>query len=538
MMIIRAVYIGNSVEAFVECRFSKGLNIVLSDDNHVGKSVVMQGIMYALGSDPLFSSTLKYKDYYFVVDIEVNGEALSILRQGDTFTVRRGDELQPFDTVAEFTRYWNANIFPLPSIIYNGEDHIVRHSLYNQMFFVSQSDRSSCQISNPGMYKKADFVEMIYSMAGLAGRSLPEDEKEALRAERSDLKAFKERLLKQAKAFNVNDPALSVISPVADEASREEAVKTLDRLTAEITELRKSRNRLYNRMKKNEATLKELRSLNQSITVGRLVCLDCGSQQIGLELADSKTVFDVTTVELRNQIQHSLSSKVASYAEEIESVDEKIRRKQAILADLMEEKDVTIEDVILYREDRKKISEIDDELTKTRERLSEIETLLKSNSTRDKHLQESRASFMEEVLAKMNKAHDLLCLGEEHAIYDKLFTTSAESFTGSELTEYVLSRSYALASNLHHGCPILVDSFRAEDLSTAREEKALKLFNSLDGQIIFTTTLKDEEHDKYQAFDYVNVIDYSGFETNKILQSSYLEEFLNALNRFGVTAMS
>ena len=54
MMIIRAVYIGNSVEAFVECRFSKGLNIVLSDDNHVGKSVVMQGIMYALGSDPLF----------------------------------------------------------------------------------------------------------------------------------------------------------------------------------------------------------------------------------------------------------------------------------------------------------------------------------------------------------------------------------------------------------------------------------------------------------------------------------------------------
>lgn len=106
-MIIRAVYIGNSVEAFVECRFSKGLNIVLSDDNHVGKSVVMQGIMYALGSDPLFSSTLKYKDYYFVVDIEVNGEALSILRQRDTFTVRRGDELQPFDTVAEFTRYWS-----------------------------------------------------------------------------------------------------------------------------------------------------------------------------------------------------------------------------------------------------------------------------------------------------------------------------------------------------------------------------------------------------------------------------------------------
>lgn len=534
MMIIKAVYIGNSKEAYIEHRFTKGMNIVFSNDNHVGKSVVMQGLMYALGSDPLFSSTLNYKDYYFAVDFEVDGKDYSILRQRDTFAVKYNSELLPFDTAAEFRRYWNSNIFALPSIVLNGEDHIVRLSLYNQMFFVSQSERSSAQIVNPGQYKKADFIEMVYSIGGLSGRNLPEDEEEALKLERNELKALKKRLIRKSKSFNVADPALSVISPVVDETSRMETIQAFEKLTTEITELRKNRNRLYNRMKKNEATLKELRSLNQNISVGRLKCLDCGSEHVGLELADSKMVFDITTVELRNQIQDSLVRKIDSYSEEIASVDLKIRRKQSLLSGMMEEIDITIEDVILYRDDYREISKIDTELEATENRLGEIESILKSSRSQDKDLEERRNVFMSSILAQMNRAHDSLCLGEEHAEYDKLFTTLAEAYTGSELTEYVLSRVYALESCLHHGCPIVVDSFRAEDLSTDREEKALKLFDGLGNQVIFTTTIKNEEHDKYESHGYINAINYSGFETNKLLQSKYLDEFRTVMQSFGV----
>ena len=41
-MIIRAVYIGNSEEAYINKEFKEGLNIISSDDNNKGKTIVMQ----------------------------------------------------------------------------------------------------------------------------------------------------------------------------------------------------------------------------------------------------------------------------------------------------------------------------------------------------------------------------------------------------------------------------------------------------------------------------------------------------------------
>ena len=62
----------------------------------------------------------------------------------------------------------------------------------------------------------------------------------------------------------------------------------------------------------------------------------------------------------------------------------------------------------------------------------------------------------------------------------------------------------------------------------------MKLFDGLDNQVIFTTTIKNEEHDKYESHGNINAINYSGFETNKLLRSKYLDEFRTAMESFGV----
>ena len=46
MKILR-VAVGNSKEAFIESRFTEGLNIISSDDNNKGKTIVIQSMMYA-----------------------------------------------------------------------------------------------------------------------------------------------------------------------------------------------------------------------------------------------------------------------------------------------------------------------------------------------------------------------------------------------------------------------------------------------------------------------------------------------------------
>lgn len=47
-MIIRAVYIGNSEEAYINKEFKEGLNIISSDDNNKGKTIVIQAIIMSI----------------------------------------------------------------------------------------------------------------------------------------------------------------------------------------------------------------------------------------------------------------------------------------------------------------------------------------------------------------------------------------------------------------------------------------------------------------------------------------------------------
>ena len=57
---------------------------------------------------------------------------------------------------------------------------------------------------------------------------------------------------------------------------------------------------------------------------------------------------------------------------------------------------------------------------------------------------------------------------------------------------------------LKHEFPIVVDSFRAEDLSTGKENAVLDIAKKYKDQIIFTTTLKSEEIGKYDMMEGIN----------------------------------
>ena len=66
-MKIKTIAIGNDKEAFIEDRLSDKVNIIYSDDNNKGKTIVIQGMMCAIGKEPVFPVRFNYKDYYFYV---------------------------------------------------------------------------------------------------------------------------------------------------------------------------------------------------------------------------------------------------------------------------------------------------------------------------------------------------------------------------------------------------------------------------------------------------------------------------------------
>ncbi|WP_260871054.1 hypothetical protein [Paenibacillus xylanexedens] len=118
--------------------------------------------------------------------------------------------------------------------------------------------------------------------------------------------------------------------------------------------------------------------------------------------------------------------------------------------------------------------------------------------------------------------------------FESIFTKSNQIFSGSEATIYHLVKLYSFAKVLQYNLPVIVDSFRAEDLSTEKELIVLDIFSKLNVQVILTTTLKAEEVGKYNSMQFLNHIDYSKHTASKILGEEHLNEFRALVEKFSL----
>ena len=72
-MKIRKVAVGNAAEAFIEGNFTNGVNIISSDDNNKGKTIVIQSMMYALGNEPTFLHHLNFRSIITISNLKKLG---------------------------------------------------------------------------------------------------------------------------------------------------------------------------------------------------------------------------------------------------------------------------------------------------------------------------------------------------------------------------------------------------------------------------------------------------------------------------------
>lgn len=533
MITVKNLYIGNETESYCLRGLTSGMNIITSVENHVGKTIVMQSIMYALGADPLFPPSFGDKSYLFIVDIDFGGRALSFLRNKNLFVVKDGSTVTPFEGKGSFDAYWSEKIERLPSVVKDGQPVCVGLPLYTQMAFVPQSKRDTSRVIG-GYFNRDDFTEMVYSLAGLESRHIDTKAEAALKAKRNVLRTKKKELARKAKALTAPGSSLAATSPTADRSEKERIVKQLDEVTARISKLRNRRNHAYSRKKKNEIALSELRSLNSSISAGDIVCLKCGSNQIGYKVPESDYVFDVTTSDMRTQILKAVNDKIDAYASEIRQLDSDIRLLQNEFNAFADSQDLTLEDVFAARDGYQDVEEIDRELSSVNDEIDSITEQLDQARQVTSELKEERKHFMDRVLDSMSFVRRTINDDPDSAEYERLFTTSANTFSGSEVTEYYLARVYALAKHVRHGLPIVIDSFRAEELSSRREERALPLLAELPNQIILTATLKGEEAGKYRGREGFNHIDFTGYPVNKLLSAKDNEVFAQKVEEFGI----
>ncbi|WP_368240419.1 hypothetical protein [Clostridium paraputrificum] len=532
-MQIKKVIVGNKDEAFIENRFNDGINIIFSDDNNKGKTIVIQSMLYAMGNDPIFPSSFPFQQYYHIVEFEIDGEDIKICRKKDTFVVVKGGNLYIQDSLTEFKRFFDKNIFSLPIIIKDKRKKIVDPVLFFQIFFVGQDKKNTSNIFNSGYYNKQDFINMIYSYYGIPLFLENDINKDEINNKIFALKEEKKLLKKENKILKSKTDVSRLVNMSTDREQLEKLLTKMEELKNTIVELTKSRNKSIARKTKNEITLKELNSLNQTLKVGELHCLECSSTNIGYTSKDNNCTFDISSVEIRRQIINSIKEKIDLYAEEIEDITLDINKKQLELKKILAIDDISLEMILFMKNDISSASNADERIVSIDKEINELMKSLEINENDVEEIKNQKNILNNELTNKMYEVYKSID-PKGNLKFEGLFSQRGVVYSGSEGNEYYIAKMCAFAQVLKHNYPIIIDCYRDGELSTEKENRLLKILRNFKNQVILTVTLKNEENGKYDSLEYVNQISYNNHDVCKLLKHQYVKDLEIELKNFAI----
>ncbi len=532
-MIIRKIAFGNKNEAFIESRFKENTNIIFSNDNNRGKTLLMQSIVYSIGYESIFPSGFNYKSYYFYANICFNNRDVEFLRKGNSLLVINNQKLFIFNSISEFKYYFDKELFKLPKIDKEGELKPADLSLLYEIFFLGQDRRNTSNLIIKGLNNKVDFLNMIYSLLGVSVTTENKYDIENLKKEKIALESKIKSETKKISIINNNPEIASFISSASNNIEFKNTSSQLRDIHQNIAELKKNRNREENRKIKLEALISELNSLNRSLNEGKVKCSDCGSDKIIFSNEDFE--FEVSNNFVRQNIIQSIKENISLKSDIILEFNNEIFKEQEQLNKLLDSTTPEAKNYILFQDDFTDSREIDKIVLQFQNELRLIENQLKSNETKIISNKDLQKKIVSDILSEMKRYYRKID-PEGLLKFDDLFTKSGETYSGSEGQEYYFCKLLALNNILKHSFPIIIDSFREGELSSNKEELMIEEFITIKKQVILTSTLKKEEYDsdKYFRIEGLNVIDYSDLQDSKILQQKYVDPFLKLIEPFGI----
>lgn len=533
-MIIKEIAFGNTEEAFIEKRFENKVNIIFSNENNRGKTLLMQSLIYSIGYESIFPSGFETKKYYFYSKIEFRKETFEFLRRGNSILVINGENFNFHNSITEFKYYFDDKIYKLPRIDKNGELKTVDLSLFYEIFFLGQDKRNTSNIIIKGQNNKNDFLNMLYSMVGVFITNSNKYDIESLKKEKKNLESRIKAETRKISIINKNPEIANFITATSNKNDFQNTSKQLNELHNSIAELKKKRNREENRKIKLDNLIIELNSLNRNLNEGKVKCSECGSSKIIFSNDDFD--FEVSNSYVRKHIIDAIRESISVKKEIITEYNTEIEKEQDQINKLLKTSTPEVKNYILFQDEIFDSAEIDKAVLGLKLKLEEIELNLQNNETQTFSNKELQRDLIISILKEMERLYNII---DPHGllVFDDIFTKAGETYSGSEGQEYYFCKLLALNNILLHNFPLIIDSFREGELSSTKESLMIGEFKKLNKQIILTSTLKKEEYnnDKYYQIDDINVIDYSNIEDSKILQKSYVEDFKNIISKFKIT---
>ena len=471
-------------------------------------------------------SSFSFIDKTFVTDAEVAGICYRFVRKKDTIIVieQKAQNIVFYGSLGDFRSFLVTIGVLLPTITKNFRKHLVYPSLFYQMFFIGQDERLTGNISKPGFYHKDDFYQALFALSGVSGTvnepTVSHEQIEAWKVQRKEL----QKELQILKAKNVQASFLSFESR---RNQIEEKIHSLDAERAISCEIRKEIDKELRRKARNTSLLAEIKSLHRQDEVGDLVCAQCGSKDIVFK-GKEDFQFEVADEDAYGTVTRLVNERIVNSMDEIERLENELKEHTKNIRKLMEDPDVSMESLVFYKQ---KIQGSDNTEQNLEDIKSKIEDAEQQNQIVEKNDEETK-NKQKELLGKMSsEMRDFYKEMDPNGNleFDNLFSKGDNIYSGAEASEFFLSKFYVIGKDLLPDYPIIIDSFREGELSTANEEFVLSKYKTLKKQVLFSATLKKQENDKYQGMAEINAIPYEQNAPSHMLSPNYLKEFLSLL---------
>ncbi len=533
MITIKKIAFGNVQEAYIEKRLTEKVNIIFSNDNNKGKTLLIQGLLFSMGNEPIFPSGFNYLHYYFYSKVSVGGQDFEFLRKNKTTIVKGNSEIRITESLSELKYFINKNVFELPSIIKNGQDKLVDLYLFYQLFFIGQDKRDTSKIINSGQYNKNDFLSMLATLNGTKQTFLSDDDIESVRTKIKNLKT-EIRILDKKMKFAKENPEIAENSLASvDKENYDKYSNILAEITKQISSYRNQRSRETNRKLKLENLLTELNSLNQKIEVGKVKCAECGSDKIIYTNGDVS--FEVSNSEVKNNIINSIKEQIREKGEIISELIESIRIEEEKQTKLLDEIPSRMRNILAFSDEIISVAKYDVQKNKISREIEKLKSELEQKAIEDSEVKKKNTEMIDNLTQSLEFYFKTIDPDSNQEIV-KLFTKSGENYSGSEGQVFYFSKLIALNNYFKHQFPIIIDSYRSGELSSQKEMKMIEFYKKADKQVILTSTLKSAEYDRpnYSEYSGINIIDFSTHKNSKILTPDYVSEFSEILSDFNI----
>ncbi len=501
-------------------KFEKGLNVITSTDNHVGKSSLLKSLYYSLGAEVNFDSIWDIKSKLYIATISVDETDYLIVRRMKRFAVFKGDVLlQITDSVTKDLSQLFEEIFDFAVYLPNKQTQKVEIAppAFTYMPYYIDQDKGWSGLYNSfqsmGQYKQEDRIKSLYYHLNIYTKKSVE-----LLAERDQLKEKVEKLLTEKNRLTT---ILSALHEEANNLPPADNVKELEehleipkeKIEQTVAQLGEARNEIQNLESMLSEHQHNLQAIKKHLpkTLAKTVhlnsnpnvCPNCGytfdEDIFDLVRASYGTINEGYMCQQINLIIESVTQKLNVAKEKYVSLNQQL--KEAEQAFQFEKNNFNI-----YVRQRGLADSIRKFQRQEREACADLQEIDQQIKGINKELRKlPNKKEIEQIYIK-NTRLNIMKLDAWHPTYENnIHLLKPIKAQGSLETKIILSQVISLFQTMEHfnsratRFPFVVDSPRAKEASSSSSKDILKMISNIKflPQIILATVNYDEYRDEF-----------------------------------------